>query len=100
MGMRGEWRRVARKSGLESGLQGKEELDVEVVVALELELELEVGLLAAALVGVLGAVHKSVIKPVHDSSGHKLIHKTFVAGALFSSQNIYDGGFVFMNAEL
>ena len=60
VGMRGERRGVARRSGLE----GEEELEVEVGVELELELELELepGLPAAAPVDVVEAVHKSVHK--------------------------------------
>ena len=48
VGMRGERRGVARRSGLESRLEGEEDLDVEVVVELEPKLELELGLPAAA----------------------------------------------------
>ena len=49
MVMRCERRGVARRSGLESALEGGEDLEVEEVVELEfeLELELELGLPAA-----------------------------------------------------
>ena len=74
LGMRGEWRGVAHRSGLE----GAEELEVEVGVELELELELELGLPAAAPVDVTEAVHESFIKPVHNSSVHKSVHNSFM----------------------
>ena len=49
-----------------------EELEVE------LELELEPWLPAAAHGDVAENVHKSFIKPVHNSSVHKSVHKSFM----------------------
>ena len=76
--MRGERRggRVARRYGVEGG--GGGELEVEVGVEFNLELELEPGLPAAAPMDVVEAVHKSFIKPVHKSSVHKSVHKSFM----------------------
>ena len=53
-------------------------MEVEVEVELEAELELELGLPAAAPVDVGDAVHKSFIKPVHNSSVHKSVHNSFM----------------------
>ena len=78
MGMRGERRGVARRSGLESELEGEVGEELELELELELALELELGLLVAAPVGVLEVVHDSFIKPVHNSSVHKSIHKVFM----------------------
>ena len=63
-----------------SGLEGAEELEVEVGVELELklELELELGLPAAAAVDKGEALHKSFIKPVHNSSIHRSVHNLFM----------------------
>ena len=77
MGRRGERRGVTRRSGLEEA----EELQVEVGVELELELELELGLPATAPVDVGEAVHKSFIKPVHNSSVDKSVHNSFMTAA-------------------
>ena len=53
-------------------------MEVGVELELELELEVEVGLPAAAPVDVGDAVHKSFIKPVHNSSFHKSVHNSFM----------------------
>ena len=56
-------------------------MEVGVDLELESELEMELGLLAAAPVDVGEAVHKSFIKPVHNSSVHKLVHNSFTTAA-------------------
>ena len=53
-------------------------MEVEAEVQLEAELELELGLPAAARVDVGDAVHKSFIKPLHNSSLHKSVHNSFM----------------------
>ena len=76
MGRRSERRGVAWRSELE----GADELEVGVGVEpeLQLELELALGLPAAAPVDVGGAVNKSFIKLVHNSSVHKSVHNSFM----------------------
>ena len=53
-------------------------MEVGLQLELELELELEPRLPSSAPVDVVEAVHKSFIKPVHNSSVHKSVHKSFM----------------------
>ena len=56
-------------------------MEVGVELELQLELELEPGLRTAAPLDVGPAIHKSNIKPVHNSSVHKLVHNSFMTAA-------------------
>ena len=76
-------RRVGRRGerrGVGSWLEEAEQLEVEVEVEVELEakLELEVALPAVALVDMGDTVHKSFLKPVHNSSVHTSVHNLFM----------------------